>query len=240
MTIPDARTVERVTRLTWPPARAVRVGPFDVPLDTEGGGRPTAVRRAAEGLPVSGDDVAAVHAAKPGAAFSVRDDDRALQDALGATGHRPVRATAFLAGPLDALRGEPPFMTGWAHWPPLAVVRDLWAMDGIDAGRQAVMDRAPAPKAAILLRDDDRVAGALFVAVAECMAMPHAVLTLPAFRRRGVGRMGLRHAARWAAGAGAGWMGLAVMRGNDAAMSLYRSVGLGEVGGYAYWRKEDA
>ena len=232
--------IERVTQATWPPSRMIRVGPFDVPLDTEGGGRPTAVRRADGNAPVTAADIAAVHDAKPGAVFSVRDDDAALAAVLTESGHIATRHTAYRMGPLAPLLDPaPPPVSGWTHWPPLAAVRDLWVEDGIDAGRQAVMDRAPAPKAAILLRADDRVAGALFVAVARGVAMPHAVLTLPRVRRRGVGRTGMRHAARWAVEHGAEWMGLAVLRGNVAANALYQSLGLGEVGGYAYWRKDD-
>ena len=46
----------------------------------------------------------------------------------------------------------PPWMTIFAHWPPLAIVSGLWAAGGIGPARVAVMDRVTGPKAALLAR----------------------------------------------------------------------------------------
>ena len=97
------------------------------------------------------------------------------------------------------------------------------------------MRRAPGPKAAILLRHDDRAAGALFVGLDGPLAVLHLVLTLPQARRRGVGLLGLRHAAAWADGHGARHLVLPVEASNEPALALYARAGLTRRGGYRYW-----
>jgi GNAT superfamily N-acetyltransferase len=97
------------------------------------------------------------------------------------------------------------------------------------------MHRAPEPRSAILLRANDRAAGALFVGVHRDLAVTHLVLTLPGFRRQGVGLLGLRHAAIWAAANGADTLALPVEADNAPALALYARAGLTRVGGYRYW-----
>ena len=251
MTGPDAARVMAAVRATWPPARAVRVGPFDVPLDPEGSRRAIAARPAAPagagapgrravpgGLGATAADLAAVEAARPGAIFATVDGaDDALCALLSAGGYRAEGASLLMAGPAAPLLGDLPRVSGFPHWPPAAICEAMWAAHGNGPASLRAAGRAPEPRAAILLRAHDRAAGALFVAVADGLGVLHMVLTLPAHRRRGVGMLGLRHAAAFAAGHGATHLALPVERGNAAAVALYRRAGLEEVGGYRYWRR---
>ena len=61
------------------------------------------------------------------------------------------------------------------------------------------------------------------------------VLTLPRFRRRGLGLIGMGHAARWGLAQGARHVALPVEANNTAALALYTRAGLVKRGGYRYW-----
>ena len=240
--LPDARRVIAAVRATWRPARMDRAGPFDVPSDTAGGRRNCAARLGPIGAEFTAAHLAAVEALKPGAIFATLDGlEDPLAAALAARGYAEEGATTLMAGPVAPLIAKaPPPVSGFPHWPPIALAEDIWLSNGQDPARLAVAARAPHPRAAILLRADDRAAGALLVAVHRDMAALHMVLTLPAQRRRGVGLIGLRHAARFANRNGARWMVLPVESDNAPARALYRRAGLTDVGGYRYWRRPPA
>ena len=111
-------------------------------------------------------------------------------------------------------------------WPPLAILRDIWASGGIGPERLAVMARAAGPKTALAARIEDRAAGAAFCALHDKVAMLHAIEVLPAYRRKGVGTLILRGAAHWAQVQGARWMALAVTEANTPARALYDHCGM--------------
>ncbi|PRY92942.1 acetyltransferase (GNAT) family protein [Hasllibacter halocynthiae] len=233
MTAPDAARVMAAVRATWPPAGLDRIGAFDLPRDREGSGRATSARVLSPPAPA---DVDALLAARPGVAVCVVEGvDH--PGALGARGFAPGPATLLMAGPAAPLaEGEaPPPGSGRAHWPPLAALGALWDATGNPAIRRAPAHRAPGPKAAILLRVGDRVAGGLFAGVDGGCAALHMVVTRPGMRRRGVGMLGMRHAADFARGHGAEWLVLPVDAANAPALALYRGAGLREVGRYRYW-----
>ncbi len=240
MTPPDAARILAAVRATWPAARTVRVGAFDVPMDPAGSRRAICARAAApvaDGAELAAG-IAAVDAARPGAIFGTLDGaEEPLCAALRAAGYAPEGASALMAGSAAPLLGDLPRVSGIAHWPPLAICDAMWAAHGNGPASVATAERAPDPKTAILLRADDRAAGALFVAISGGLAVLHMVLTLPAHRRRGVGALGLRHAAAFAARHGAAHLALPVERANAAAIALYAAAGLRAVGGYRYWRK---
>ncbi len=135
-------------------------------------------------------------------------------------------------------RAIPP-VTAFAVWPPLAIQRDLWRELGIGAARQAIIDRAAAPKAALLGRVADRAAGVGFVGVHGPVGMIHALGVLPPFRRRGVAAWLIRQAASFAERNAAARIALAVQRDNVAALALYAALGFSEVEGYRYFSPAD-
>lgn len=221
---------------TWPAAALHRAGAFVVREGRGGGKRVSAASAAGPWTEADIDAAIATHAriGQP-ALFMIRPGDAALDAALAARGFTIIDPVAVLAAPVAQLAAErPPPITAFCLWPPLAIMRDLWTEDGVGPGRQAVMDRAPAPKCAVLGRTDDRAAGAGFVGIHAGVAMLHAFHVLPALRRRGLARHMLREVAFWAAENGAETLALVVTRANAAALTLYLGAGMAEVVGYHY------
>lgn len=235
MSLPDAPRVMAAIRATWPPSALAEAGPFLLPAEREGTRRATSARLRV-GARATDEDIAAVAAARPGTVFGTIDGvEEATAERLAALGYRPGGVSDLMAGPVAPLLGDLPRVSGFAHWPPLAICYELWDAHGNGPDRRAPMHRAPDPRAAVLLRARDRAAGALFVGIHDRLAVTHMVLTLPGFRRAGVGMTGLRHAAVWAARNGADTLALPVEADNAAALALYARAGLTRVGGYRYW-----
>lgn len=238
--LPDAALLEAVLEASWPAAGLRRLGPFSL-RDGAGGGR--RVSAATAEAPVSEAALEAALAALAGqggpALFRLRPEacawDAALDALLAARGFRRADPTLFYAAPVAALAPEPlPGLRVFALWPPLAVQRLLWSEGGIGPERLAVMARAAAPHAALMARQDDRVAGTAFVALHGAVAMLHAVEVTAPLRRRGAARNLARAAAEWAAGHGARWLALAVTEANTPARALYAGLGMRQAGGYHY------
>jgi N-acetylglutamate synthase len=125
-------------------------------------------------------------------------------------------------------------MTAFAIWPPLEIMRDVWAEGDIGPARIAIMDRALGPKTAIMGRIRDRVSGVAFVATDGARAMLHALHVTPGLRRQGSAVNIMRTAAMWAQDQGASELFLAVAMHNQAANTLYASLGMQIVENYHY------
>lgn len=226
---------------TWPAAEVSQAGGFTVRRG-EGGGRRVSAARA--GGDWSADDIDAAIAQQAAwgqpPLFQVQDGDQALAGALAARGMEPCEATVLMIAPITALNDKPiPPVTTFCIWPPMAIQRDLWAQGGIGPDRLAVMERACAPKTAVLGRVDDRAGGTAFVAIHDGVAMIHSVEVAPDHRRKGMGEWIMRGAALWAADQGAKQFALAVSRANDGAIALYEKLGFSQAGGYCYYARPD-
>ncbi len=223
---------------TWPAASTRMAGGFCIREGLGGGSR---VSSASLETDVAQADIAAAIAAqrtlRQEPKFMLRPGDAALDAALAAMGFELFDPVVIYAAPLAALVAEVPPVTAFAHWPPLAITREVWAQTGIGAERQAVAERATTPKAAILGRSSDRAAGAAFVARHGGIAMVHALGVLPGFRRQGLGRAMMAEACRWAQAEGAETLALVVTRANVAANALYLGMGMSAVSAYHYRRE---
>jgi len=224
----------QVMEATWPCARAWQEGPWTI-RDGAGGGK--RVSAATADGPWTDADIplaeAAMAAMGEPALFLIRDGEADLDAALAARGYRIVHPVVAYACPAADLP-PPPGMTTFAHWPPLAILRDLWAQGGIGPARLAVMDRVTGPKAAILVRQGDRPAGAAFVALSGTTAMLHALEIAPPRRRQGSAHHILQASAHWALDHGADRLMLVVTAANAPARALYASLGMQAVGHYHY------
>ncbi len=221
---------------TWPPAAARREGPWCIRDGRGGGKRVSAATAEGEWTPA---DIPAAEAAMAALGqrplFMIRAGEAALDAALAARGYGVVDPVVAYAAPCALLaEPAPPPLAAFALWPPLELMRDLWAETGIGPARQAVMARAQGPKAAVLGRVSDRAAGMGFVAIAGDRAMLHALEVLPRVRRRGCASAILRVAAAWAQDHGASGFSLAVTEANAGARALYASLGMQVVGQYHY------
>lgn len=220
---------------TWPAARCIEVGPWQV-RDGQGGGQRVSATTAQGAW--REDDLALAEAEMDRLGqkrlFLIRAGEADLDAALAARGYRINDPVVAYAAPVAQLAQPVSSMAAFRHWPPLAIACDLWAEGGIGPARLAVMDRVTGPKCAILGRTEDRPAGAAFVACHGKSAMLHALEVTPAMRRRGSAHNMLRAAASWAQDQGAETFVLVVTEANAAARALYEAQGMVAVGQYHY------
>ena len=221
---------------SWPPAETFRRGPWRLRRGDGGGKRVSAATAEA---PARAEDIALAEAAMRDMGqtplFMLREDEEGLDAKLAERGYRLVDPTAIHVGAIADLAATPvPPMRCFPHWPPLAIVAQLWADADIGPQRRAVMARVQGPKAALLGRDRDRAAGAAFVACQGSWAVLHALQVVPAHRRTGLGRDLVRAAAIWAAGARAVRLAVAVTQDNVAATALYAALGMRPCARYHY------
>jgi len=235
-TLPDTRTLIKVCEITWPPAAQSHVGAWTIRKGAGGGKR---VSAATETWPTTEADLPAAEAAmraldqRP--IFMIRDGEEHLDQMLAAHGYEVIDPVNIYAMPVAELAAyEARLTSGIPVWPPLEILRELWAEAGIGPARLAVMERAPFPKTALVGRTEDKPAGAAFVAIHDGIAMLHALEVAPHMRRKGTGRNMLIRAAQWAADQGAHTFSLVVTRGNHAANPLYAALGMRLSGHYHY------
>lgn len=166
--------------------------------------------------------------------FRLGAGDAATDAQLAGQGYRILDPTLIYLSPVAELARKPGPVTLFPLWPPLAIMRDIWATGGIGPARLAVMTRAQGNKTGLIARIDDRAAGVGFCALHSDLAMLHAVEVLPFHRRKGVGELILRGAAHWAQSQGARWLALAVTETNTPARSLYARLGMEVAARYHY------
>jgi len=229
-------------RATWPAQHETNDGPW-LHRDGAGGGK-RASATTAQGSPVSEHDIdraeARAKAAGQPALFMLRPEDAALDGKLAKRGYDIFDRTLILSVPMAKVADlVPQPVTAFAIWPPLEVIREIWSECGIGAARQAVIDRAAGPKAAILGRSKDQPAGAAYVALHDGIAMVHAVCVTPRLQKLGTARNMMHEAASWANQQGAQWFSALVTEANAPARALYASLGMEVVGRYHYRLKAD-
>lgn len=224
-----------VTEATWPAAAFHEVGPFRVREGRGGGQRVSAATAEGDWTEV---DIDAVEAAQKGLGqhplFMIRPEDTRLDAALAARGYAIKDPVNLYEAPVSALLGEVKRLSAFTIWPPLAIMRDIWAEGGIGPGRIAVMERAEGPKTAVLGRVNDRASGAAYVAIHGKTAMLHALHIAPGQRRQGSAVNMMREAAKWAQDHGAERFSVLVVQSNKAAVALYTSLNMQLVGHYHY------
>ena len=224
-------------RGTWPATHETRVDGWTIREGKGGGSRVSAATWDGTGTPDIASAEAAMTQLGQEPIFMIRPQDAALDRLLGARGYAPQDPTQGLAAPVAELAQTPPQVTSFAIWPPLAIQTEIWSDGGIGPERLAVMERVTGAKTALFGRIADKPAGAAFVATHQNAAMLHALEIAPAFRRRGLAQIMMRHAAKWAQDAGATDLYLLVTRKNVPALKLYASLNMQPVGHYHYRRK---
>jgi len=236
MTLPDASKLLAIIEGTWPASAKRALGPWTVRLDESGSSR---VSAATAELLVNDADVPiaedAMREAGQRPLFMIRPGDEALDEALDRRGYAIKDITHMYVAPVAEIADtRPPPVTCFAVWPPLAVQIEIWAEGGIGAGRLAIMDRAHEPKTSLLGRLDDRPAGTAYVGIAADCAMIHALEVASAHRRKGLAHYLTAAAAFWARDHGAAYLALVTTQANEAANTLYSSLGMTLVGQYHY------
>jgi len=237
--LPDSKKLYEVCEATWPPASITRHGAWTI---REGQGAGQRVSAATEDWPTTEADLpcaeAAMRALGQNPIFMIREGEDALDAMLAAHGYEIVDPVNIYAIPVAELTGEKAEpVSGFAVWPPLTIMKELWAEGGIRHARLGVMERAEGPKTGLLGRSNDKPSGVAYVGIHDGIAMLHALEVSPKLRRTGTARNLLRIAAHWAADQGATVFSLIVTQGNHAANPLYASLGMRLQGHYHYRRK---
>lgn len=236
MTALTVQDIYAITEATWPPASATTHGVWTI-RDGQGGGK--RVSAATAHGPVTFDDIRDAEALMEDLdqhrLFMIHEGQDVLDQQLSAMGYQIIDPVAQYVCPLDTLtRIEPPRLSGFAIWPPLKIMEEIWDEAGIGPERLDVMNRVQGPKTAILGRANDRAAGTAFVAIHNETAMLHAIEVVPSQRRQKVAVNMMGTAAKWAQDHGAKRFSLVTTIQNAAANALYASLGMRTVGHYHY------
>ncbi len=223
---------------TWPAATYTDVGPWCIRQGLGGGKR---VSAATAQNTVTADDIASAEQAmrdlKQDQLFMIRPQDGALDQMLQDRGYEIVDPVNIYVAPVDTIATEqPPRVTAFCVWEPLAIQIDIWNAGGIGPDRRAVMQRVKGPKTALLGRLNDSPACAGFLAIDPHteIAMVHAFEVLPHQRRQNMGVYAMRQAAFWSQDHGATHMAVVCTDDNSGANALYSSLGMQLVGQYHY------
>lgn len=235
----DAAGLCDALEATWPPAETVDLGGWRIRRGLGGGSRVSSVRPMGDpGRPL--DDAIAeaeriMRSWGQRALFQLTDLDGALERELAARDYGVKDPTVFMEAAIAGLaERDPTPVRPVEAQAPLAAMEAVWKFDRVGPARLAVMARATDPKTHLALRVGDMIAGVAFVGVSGGVAMLHALVVAPSYRRRGIGRAGVVAAARYGARHGAGALALAVTEANGAAQALYRDMGFEFRGGYRY------
>lgn len=237
MTLPSTEALFDALDATWPAAATRTVGPWLV-RDGQGGGKRVSCASTTD----QDADLAPMEAAQAALGqpplVMVRGDQNRLRSRLENAGYSLKDPTQLYAAPAADLVAEPPRVTVFTtDWPPLAILREVWAEGGIGPARLKVMDRAKGPKTVLMGRVNDRPGAAAYLAIHDNIAMIHALEVLKTRRRAGLARHMMGVAAKWAQDHGAHTLALAVTQANGPANALYSSLNMRVMGKYTYWLK---
>lgn len=225
---------------TWPAAQITELGPWHIRAGAGGGSRVSAATaRPAAALKDLTDELPAaekaMHDLGQPALFMIRAGDEALDAMLDAHGYKIKDPVTMYRAPIAAIATvQPPPVTAFTVWEPLAIQLDIWAKGDISAARVEVMHRAKGPKTSLVGRLNDHPAAAGFVAIHDNIAMVHALEILPHQRRQNMGVYAMRRAAFWAQAEGATHITCVCTTANTGANALYSSLGMAVVGQYHY------
>lgn len=217
---------------SWPAAEVVRRDGWHMRRGAGGGNRVSAATA------LGGGDITVAEAQMRDwgqvPLFQIEPSHSELDDELANRGYKIHEPVVFYAAPASIVAGEADLTAaGYLAKLRLAIMEEIWEQEDMPAPRLAIMDRVSLPNRFLMGRVEDRPCGAAFVVVDGDIAMIHAITVQKSMRRKGVGRMLLQTAARFAAHEGAHWLSLAVTEQNPA-RALYEGVGMKEGGRYHY------
>ncbi len=220
---------------SWPAAHAKKVGPWLIRYGKGGGKRVSSVLQLTDWVP---EDIAIAEKACLGLdqdlLFQLDTPGDPLDRELEARGYEMIDPVVVLACPVETIAADLPRLAVLPAWPPLAIQAEIWEQGGIGPARLEVMDRASAPKTALMGRQNDKACATAFVSCAGKYSFLHALEVAPDARRQGIGRTVMQGAANWAASQDAQEIAVLVVETNKPALNLYASLGMKPVDNYFY------
>ena len=167
--------------------------------------------------------------------FMIKAGENSLDEALKSRGYCIVDPTNIWSISAEALSAQQiPFVTAFSIFPPLAIQREIWKTNGIGASRIEIMNRVKKPRTTIFGRTNAKPAASAFVAVANKIAMVHALIVEHKYQRQGVGTFVMQKVGAWAHQQGAESVAVLCTKQNQSANNFYKTLGMRVIGEYHY------
>ena len=236
MTLKNSSNIFEAIDLTWPAEEFLELPEWKLRKSIKGGKRVSAATKIREsGIPdiqVAENTLAEWCQDK---LFMIKAGENSLDEALKKRGYYIVDPTNIwsISSELLSMQKIPP-VTAFSIFPPLAIQRELWIANGIDASRIEIMDRVKTPKTTIFGRINAKPAASAFVAIANKMAMVHALIVDHKCQRQGMGKFVMQKVGAWAHQLGAESVIVLCPKKNQSANNFYKSLGMHLIGEYHY------
>ncbi len=226
MSLPDIHALYAATDTTWPSASISEIGGWII-KDGAGGGK--RVSAAIQIDPTANIETAetAMRTIGQDQLFQIRTGEEQLDSRLQERGYQLFDPVVLLVAPVADLQK---LNCDQLTTTPNADMIKIWADGGIGPSRLNVMARANCPKAYIHF-DNKAVA---YAAIHNGICMAHAVEVSEDHRRQGLGKQIMHRVADWANLQGAEFLAVITVIENIAARTLYKNLGMSEVGNYHY------
>ncbi len=167
--------------------------------------------------------------------FLIKAGENSLDEALKSRGYCIADPTNIWSISSEALSmHQIPPVTAFSIFPPLAIQREIWTANGIDSSRIEIMDRVKTPKTTIFGRINAKPAASAFVAVANKIAMVHALVVDHKYQRQSMGKFVMRKVGAWAHQQGAESVVVLCTKQNQSANNFYKTLGMQVIGEYHY------
>ena len=236
MTLKNNSFIFETIDLTWPAKEFLELPEWKLRKSIKGGKRVSAVTAIGKsGIPAIQFVENTLEEWCQDKLFMIKAGENSLDEALKKRGYYIVDPTNIwsISSKVLTMQQIPP-VTAFSIFPPLAIQRELWIANGINASRIEIMDRVKTPKTTIFGRINAKPAASAFVAVANKMAMVHALIVDHKCQRQGMGKFVMQKVGDWADQLGAKSVVVLCTKKNQSANNFYKSLGMRVIGEYHY------
>ena len=236
MTLKNNSSIFETIDLTWPAKEFLELPEWKLRKSIKGGKRVSAVTAIGKsGIPAIQFVENTLEEWCQDKLFMIKAGENSLDDALKERGYCIVDPTNIWSISAEALSMQQiPPVTAFSIFPPLAIQREIWKANGIDASRIEIMDRVKTPKTTIFGRINAKPAASAFVAVSNKIAMVHALIVDHKFQRQGMGKHVMQKVGVWAHQQGAESVVVLCTKQNQSANNFYKILGMKVIGEYHY------
>ena len=236
MTLKNSSSIFETIDLTWPAEKFLELRKWKLRKSIKGG------KRVSAATAIGKSDIRDIQFVENTLAewcqeklFMIKAGENSLDEALKKRGYYIVDPTNIWSISSEALSMQKiPPVTAFSIFPPLAIQRELWIANDIDASKIEIMDRVKTPKTTIFGRIDAKPAASAFVAIANKMAMVHALIVDHKCQRQGMGKFVMQKVGDWADQLGAKSVVVLCTKKNQSANNFYKSLGMRVIGEYHY------
>lgn len=236
MTLKNNSSIFETIDLTWPAKEFLELPEWKLRKSIKGGKRVSAATAIGKsGIPAIQFVENTLAEWRQDKLFMIKAGENSLDEALKERGYCIVDPTNIWSISAEALSMQQiPSVTAFSIFPPLAIQREIWTANGIDASRIEIMKRVKTPKTTIFGRINAKPAACAFVSVANKIAMVHALIVDHKCRRQGMGKFVMQKIGAWASELGAKNVVVLCTKKNQSANNFYKSLGMKVTGEYHY------